>query len=125
MTEHTSLSHRRRLITQIIAPKELTKWHRQIVFLRLAQLCAPMLKHFESDLVLFNDSFEQRLHNTAQRPPTDTTGLQLAYRHLKKKELLTKAPYTAALCAPWPRIDDHTKYAEWLGVIVICCSQLS
>lgn len=124
MTEHSSRSHRRRLITSTIAPKELTKWHRKIVFLRLDRLCAPMLEHFENDLVLFTDQLEQRLHNAAQQPPTDTIELQLAYKHLRKKELLTNAPYAAALCAPWSRIDDHIKYAEWLGVIVLCCCQL-
>ena len=124
MTEHSSRSHRRRLITQTIAPKELTKWHRQIVFLRLAQLCASMLAHFENDLVLFTDALEQHLHNAAQQPPKNDVELQLAYRHLRKKELLTNAPYAAALCAPWSRIDDHEKYAEWLGVIVLCCCQL-
>ncbi|PSJ37786.1 hypothetical protein [Zobellella taiwanensis] len=124
MTEHSSRSHRRRLITQTIAPKKLTKWHRQIVFLRLAQLCAPLLEHFENDLVLFTDSLEQRLHNGAQQPPKVAKELLIAYRHFRKNELLTFAPYAAALCAPWPRIDDNEKYAEWLGVIVLCCCQL-
>lgn len=76
MTEHSSRSHRRRLITSTIAPKELTKWHRQIVFLRLARLCAPMLEHFENDLVLFTDQLEQRLHNAAnnrQRIPLNSS----------------------------------------------------
>ena len=132
MTEHSSRSHRRRLITQVIAPKEqtkeltkeLTNWHRKIILFRLAQLCAPLLEHFENDLVLFTDSLELRVLNAAQQPPTNTIELQLAYRHLRKKELLTNAPYAAALCAPWSRIDDHEKYAEWLGVIVLCCCQL-
>ncbi|MCT7655017.1 hypothetical protein MBH78_10525 [Oceanimonas sp. NS1] len=83
-----------------------------------------MLERFQNDLVLFTDQLEQRLHNLAQQPPKDDVELQLAYRYLKKKELLTNAPYAAALCAPWPRIDDHEKYAEWLGVIVLCCCQL-
>lgn len=60
-------------------------------------------------------------HNNRQRIPLN---IQLAYKHLRKKELLTNAPYAAALCAPWSRIDDHIKYAEWLGVIVLCCCQL-
>ncbi|MBO1520696.1 hypothetical protein [Oceanisphaera pacifica] len=124
MTEYKFRSYRRRLITQAIAPKELTKWHRQIIFSRLAQLCSPLLEHFENDLVWFTDSLEQRLKNTAQQQPKDGVELQLAYRHLRKKERLTYASYAAALCAPWPRIDDHERYAQWLGVIVLCCCQL-
>ena len=124
MIEREKRSKRRREITNVIAPEMLSNWQRKIVLSRLAQLCAPMLKGYQDDLPLLTDSLEQRLNATAQNSAQTARDIQITYRQIRKNKMLTDAPYAAALCAPWLRIDDNEKYAEWLGLIVLCCCQL-
>lgn len=126
MITHTSQSKRRGQITRVIAPKiKLSQWHRKVVLSRLAHLCAPVIEHYQDDLVLLTESLEQRLYLAAQKPAPSTQHFQLTYSHIIQKKMLTEMPYAAALCAPWLRIeDDNKKYALWLGLVILCCGQL-
>ncbi|MDV2858225.1 hypothetical protein [Oceanimonas sp. CAM02] len=124
MTEQSPFATRRAYLSKIIAPPSLPTAHRQIVFLRLAQVCTPMLTQFQQHLPLFSDHMEQRLQALAQFPMPDTGTYQQTFDWIKNQKLLTEAPYAAALCAPLHKVEDAEKFEEWLGVILLCCCQV-
>lgn len=130
MIENIHRSQRRGQITRVIAPIKLSQWHRKVVLSRMAHLCSPILEHYQHDLVLLTESLEQRLYFATQHSPPNAQHTHLTHSHIVQRKLLTDMPYAAALCAPWPQIEDYQndndikKYAEWLGLIIICCCQL-
>lgn len=124
MTEQSSFAARRGYLSKTIAPPSLSTAHRKIVLLRFAQVCTPMLTHFQRDLPLFSEQMEQRLQTLTQLPTSDPSTYQQTFVWIKNQKLLTEAPYAAALCAPLNKVEDAKKFEEWLGVILLCCCQV-
>ena len=117
--------HRRAFINHTIAPKNfIPAEHRMTGFARLLQL----LKHFPleyvNEFVMLNDLWERfQYHANFQETPLETC-IGVA-NFLRKNQLLTEAPYLAAICSNRTMTHiEHDKYDFWRSLIILCCLQL-